>query len=447
LEKNWADMTSDERQESLFQSWLSPQGVKFADGKAEKAYKERVTRLKDAVQLKEIPDRVPIVPMTGFFPSFNAGFSPKDVMYDYSKIPIAWKKYVMDFKPDAHGGAMVAVPGKMYDILDYKLYSWPGHGVAANHSYQAIEGEYVKADEYDALIEDPSNFFRSTYFPRIFGALQPFSILSTLTNVLEIYGGFTTVNIMLYGLPPVQAALKALMEAGSEAWKWGEIVIALDKEMSGLGFPDFFGGGCKAPFDTIGDTLRGTRGIMMDMYRQPNKLLKALEAFTPLMVKMGASAAKMNGNPIVFIPLHKGADGFLSDEQFKKFYWPSLRNLLLGLIAEGCVPFPWAEGGYNSRLDIVGDVPAGKVIWGFDATDMAKAKKALGKVACVTGNVPMSLLQIGTPADVKTYAKKLIDSCGKGGGYIMMNGASIDEAKPENMKAWIDYSQEYGIYK
>jgi uroporphyrinogen-III decarboxylase len=162
---------------------------------------------------------------------------------------------------------------------------------------------------------------------------------------------------------------------------------------------------------------------------------------------MGASAAKMNGNPIVFIPLHKGADGFLSDEQFKKFYWPSLRNLFLGLINEGCVPFPWAEGGYNSRLEIVADIPAGKVIWGFDATDMAKAKKALGKVACVTGNVPMSLLQIGTPGDVKTYAKKLIDSCGQGGGYIMMNGASIDEAKPENMKAWIDYSQEYGVYK
>ena len=39
----------------------------------------------------------------------------------------------------------------------------------------------------------------------------------------------------------------------------------------------------------------------------------------------------MNGNPIVFIPLHKGADGFMSDEQFKKFYWPTLRDLIDGL--------------------------------------------------------------------------------------------------------------------
>jgi hypothetical protein len=447
LDKNWADMTPDERQESLFQSWLSPQGVKFSSAKSEKAYKDRVTRLKTAIQMKKLPDRVPIVPMTGFFPSYNAGLTPKDVMYDYSKIPPAWKKYVTDYNPDAHGGAMVAVPGKFYEILDYKLYSWPGHGVAANHTYQALEGEYMKADEYDALIQDPSDFFRSTYFPRIFAALQGLAIPGPLTNVLEIYGGFTTVNLMLYGLPPVQAALKTLMEAGAEALKWGEVVIALDAELSGMGYPDFFGGGCKAPFDTLGDTLRGTRGIMMDMYRQPAKLLKALEVFTPLMIKMGSSAAKHNGNPIVFIPLHKGADGFLSDEQFKRFYWPTLRQVLLGLINEGCVPFPWAEGGYNSRLEVVADLPPGKVIWGFDATDMARAKKVLGKVSCVTGNVPMSLLQIGTTAEIKAAVKKLTDACAKDGGYIMMNGASIDEAKPENMKTWIDYSQEYGVYK
>jgi hypothetical protein len=445
--KNAADKSIDEKQEAMFQSWLSPQGVKFKSAAAEMAYKGRVTRLKDAVQLRKTPDRVPVVPMTGFYPAFHAGLTPHDVMYDYNKIPIAWRKYVEDFEPDAHGGAMVAVPGKFYEILDYKLYAWPGHGVSNNHTYQAIENEYMKSEEYDALIQDPSDFFRSRYLPRIFGALEPFAYLSPFTNILEIYGGFTTVNIMLYGLPNVQTAYKTLLEAGTEALKWGEVVIALDQELAASGFPDFFGGGCKAPFDTVGDTLRGTVGIMTDMYRRPQKLLEALDVLTPLMVKMGVSAAKHNGNPIVFIPLHKGADGFLSDAQFKKFYWPSLKNVLTGLIDEGCVPFPWAEGSYNSRLEVIKDIPKGKVIWGFDATDMEKAKKILGGVSCITGNVPQSLLQIGTPDDVKGYVKRLIDTAGEGGGYIMMNGASIDEAKAENMKAMIDYTKEFGVYK
>lgn len=35
------------------------------------------------------------------------------------------------------------------------------------------------------------------------------------------------------------------------------------------------------------------------------------------------------------------------------------------------------------------------------------------------GNVPTSLLVTGSPDEVKTYCKRLIQTAGKGGGYIM----------------------------
>jgi uroporphyrinogen-III decarboxylase len=446
MEKKWEEMSASEKLESLNQQWLSPPNVKFVSAEAEKEYKARVKRILDAVQLKK-PDRVPVFPMTGFFAAYYSGLTPRDVMYDYDKLFSSFKKYVLDFQPDAHGSVTTAPPGRSFDILDYKLYAWPGHGVAPEHSYQCIEGEYMKADEYDALIDDPTYFFISTYFPRIFGALDAFKMISPLTNILEMYGGFTGAALVTYGLPPVQAALKALMDAGSEALKWIGTVAGYGDDMAANGYPGFFGGGCKAPFDTIGDTLRGTRGMILDMYRQPDKVLRALEQLTPIMIKMGASAAKINGNPIVFIPLHKGADGFLSDEQFKKFYWPSLKALLVGLVDEGCIPFPWAEGGYNSRLKVIRDVPKGKVIWGFDTTDMAKAKELLGDVACISGNMPIATLSIGKPQDIREVAKKLIAQAGKGGGYIMMSGAVIENVPPENVRAMIDATKEYGVYK
>ena len=186
---------------------------------------------------------------------------------------------------------------------------------------------------------------------------------------------------------------------------------------------------------------------MVDMYRQPNKLLEAMEALTPLMIKMGVDAAQMNAKPVIFIPLHKGADGFLSDEQFKRFYWPTLRKVLMGLIEEGCVPLPVAEGGYNTRLEVIKDLPKGKTMWMFDTTDMAKAKKTIGTVACITGNMPNDVLAVGTPQQVKDHAKKLIDTASKGGGYIMTNGAFFDRVKPENLKAMVDFTKEYGVYK
>jgi hypothetical protein len=445
MEKTWEEMSSSEKQEAMFQKWISPEGLQYVNPEAEKSYKERATRIKDAIQMKKLPDRVPVFTIPSFYPAKYAGFTTREVMYDYDKCINAWRKYYQDFQPDAHGGCVAPGPGPMFDILDYKLYKWPGHGIEPVFSYQCVEGEYMKVDEYDMLIDNPLYFFSNVYPPRIYGALAPFTDLPNLTGLSEMYG--SGLNFIPYGVPPVQEAFKTLLAAGSEALKWAGFIGAFEKEMPESGFPAYQGGATKAPFDMIGDTLRGTKGIMTDMYRKPDKLLKALDAITPMLIDMGVGASQMNNNPLVFLPLHKGADGFLSDAQFKKFYWPSLRNVLLGLIDNGVVPFCWAEGGYNSRLEVIKDFPKGQAVWLFDLTDMEKAKKALSNTCCIAGNVPMDLLTVGTPQQVEAYVKKLIDTAGKGGGYILTNGAFFDDVKPENLKVMVDTTKEYGVYK
>jgi uroporphyrinogen-III decarboxylase len=450
MEKQWEEMSSDEKQEALFARWMSPkdsQGndLKFQSPQAEKAYKDRITRIKDTIQMKKLPDKVPVFLTPSFFPMYYAGITPQESMYNYDKCCMAFKKFVMDFEPDGHLGAVVPGTGKALEILDYKLYSWPGHGVPPEQSYQANEGEYMKANEYDALIDDPSNFFSNTYLPRVFGALEGLKMLPTLTGILEMYG--VAVNFIPFGLPPVQAAYKALFEAGAEALKWIGAIGAWNDEILAAGFPIIVAGYTKAPFDVIGDTLRGTRGVMLDMYRQPEKLLEALDRLIPIMIKMGVGTAQMAGHPLIFMPLHKGADGFMSDEQFKKFYWPTFRKVMMGLIAEGVVPMPAAEGRWTTRLEVVQDLPKGKTLWMIDQSDIAKAKKTLGKVACMFGNVPSALLALGTPQEVKDYVKKCIDVAGKDGGYIVSNGAFFDQAKAENVHAVVDATREYGIYR
>jgi uroporphyrinogen-III decarboxylase len=78
---------------------------------------------------------------------------------------------------------------------------------------------------------------------------------------------------------------------------------------------------------------------------------------------------------------------------------------------------------------------------------MARAKKIMGKVACIGGNVPTDLLAVGTPQQVRDCVKNLIDTCADGGGYIMSNGVAADEVKPENLKMMVDTAKEYGVYK
>ena len=449
MEKKWEEMSADEKQEAQFQKLLAPKDpegndLEFQSPEAESNYKASINRIKDAIQLKE-SDRVPVTIFPSMFPFTYAGMTVQEAMYDYDRCVAGFKKFVLDFQPDIHFGAAGPGPGKFYEILDYKLYAWPGHGVAPQHSYQCNEGEYMTAEEYDLLITDPSFFFRNFYLPRVFGALEPWSMLPPLTGILEMYG--VAFNFIPFAIPPVQGAYQALFEAGAEAMKWAGAVGGLNGELATLGFPNILGGFTKAPFDTLGDTLRGTKGIMLDMYRQPDKLLKALEAITPIMIGMGLGAAQQTGNPVIFMPLHKGADGFLSHEQFEKFYWPTLKTVIVGLIEGGCIPFLAAEGGYNTRLEVIRDIPKGKTLWMFDQIDMAKAKEIVGDTLCLFGNVPASILNLSAPEDVKAYCKNLIDVAGKGGGFILSNGSFFDYAKPENLKAMVDFTKEYGVYK
>jgi len=82
----------------------------------------------------------------------------------------------------------------------------------------------------------------------------------------------------------------------------------------------------------------------------------------------------------------------------------------------------------------------------YSTTDIFKAKEVLGDTVCIRGNVPLSIMSTGTPDDVKDYCKKLIDVVGKGGGFIMDSSTVLDDAKPENLKAMMDYTKEYGVY-
>jgi uroporphyrinogen-III decarboxylase len=186
---------------------------------------------------------------------------------------------------------------------------------------------------------------------------------------------------------------------------------------------------------------------MFDLFRRPEKLLEAIDVMTKIQIKSVTTSMNANKGLSAMFPLHKGADGWMSDKAFDKFYWPSLKKTINALINEGILVTLFAEGSYETRLDSVNEFPKGTVTWLFDRTDMGKAKKALGDKCCIAGNVPTSLMATGTPKQVKDYCRKLIETCAPGGGYILSCGAAIDNGKPENVRAMIDAAKEYGVYK
>lgn len=403
-------------------------------------YEERLKRITDAIQLK-MPDRVPIAPVIQQFPYLYSGLTMKEAMYEYSKAERAWDKFLTDFEPDLAWGPVFAYPAKAFDILDIKWFRWPGHGIPPNKIYQFVEGEYMKAKEYDEFIYDPTNFMLRKWLPRAFGRLQGLQDFPMVRDSAWM-GWFG--SLLPFCSKNLQETFKTLKKAGDELDNWTKFLIEYNEKMKERGFPAAYGGSTFAPFDMIGDTLRGTRGILTDMIRYPEKLLKAIEKMIPIAIEMGASGAKAFNVPFVYIWLHKGCEGFMSQERYNTFYWPGLRNLILGLIEQGLTPCVYSEGGYTERLETIRDVPKGKLLYHFENVDMTKAKEVLGDVACISGNVPNTLLISGTPREVEDYCRNLIDTVGKDGGFIMDSSALIDEAKPENLKKMFQFTKEYG---
>jgi uroporphyrinogen-III decarboxylase len=310
---------------------------------------------------------------------------------------------------------------------------------------QFVEGEYMREDEYDALIRNPSDFWMRVYMPRVFGALKSFDALAPFTDFVEL----PAMKLAPFTRPDVQAGFQALIDAGKELSTWMKMVSQVSNRSIALGYPSLMMGAfCKAPFDTLGDTLRGTKGIMMDMYRQPEKLQEAMDVLADLTIDSAISSLNAVKGSRATFPLHKGADGWMSDKQFETFYWSPLKKVINALIEEGIFVILFAEGSYNTRLESVNEFPRGAVSWMFDRTDMAKAKKLLGDKCCIMGNVPSSVIVTWNPQEVKEYCRNLIEVCGKGGGYVLSPGAPrVDEAKLENIKAMVSAAREYGVYR
>lgn len=426
-------------------------------------YVERSKRLIDVARLK-VPDRIPIsIEDEGVFVR-HGGSNWADVMYDFEKATRGAKKFFLDLDQDTHSIPHVGCPGQIYDILNFKQIRWPGAKLEENRlgdqeiGFQFVEPdsafEAMHPDEYDWFLNDPTDYMVRGFWPKVSKSLVPLRKLPALWHI----NSYNRLSYLApFGTPEVAESLKALIMSGREAIKFNEAINKFVVEMVKLGYPPRNIGKCSAPFDFFGDYMRGTIGRMLDMYRHGDKLEAAADKITPMISEQVLASAStklrlleevmpgVDHPKFVSMYLHGGAGGFMSKDQFKKFYWPTLRKILISLIDADFTPYMFSEGVYDDRLEIIKDLPKGKVVWHIEQ-DIFKAKEIIGDTCCIEGGPPASIMETGTVDDVQDYAKQLIRVCGKDGGFIMGIAHSLLDAKFENVKALSDYTKEYGVY-
>ena len=405
-------------------------------------YQARLKRVQDAVNLTE-PDRVPIVPQVQSFPLQMAGYTVQECMEDWRKAGEAYDVFYKKFKPDMGRGPVLFYPTQYMEAVDVKFLRWPGNQIDdPNSIYQFIDDAYMDEDEYHEAARDITKFMMNKWIPRTFTKLEAFSKLNFRSSMW--FGHMQLFETMAQ--PDVKQAIMSAISAGEVLLDWEVYMAEYMKHLKcDFGIPNCEAGSAFAPMDLIGDSLRGTYGILTDMLEYGDEMLELIDVMTDLTIEDTIKACKGKDTPYVWFWLHKGLDLFMSNENFAKFYWPSLRKFIYALVDADLVPVLYAEGSFNSRLEYFAEVPPKKVIYNFETVDMKRAKEVLGDVACISGNVPPHMLAYGKKQDVVDYCKWLIDTCAPGGGFIMDTAVIVDNAKEENMEAMFDTTLTYGV--
>ncbi|MCL2124414.1 MAG: hypothetical protein FWH33_00305 [Oscillospiraceae bacterium] len=405
---------------------------------------ERQKRIDDAASLRE-PDRVPITGTGMCYPIFNAGYTVADVVYDFDKYADAVIKALVQYEPDAAGGGIsIAGQGPLLEVMRPKNVAWPGAPggrIGVNSVNQFIEFPVLQEEDMDFFMQDYTGWLLKKGYPATNGLLEP---IADWDFSRHLVGEHYTGLCRMLSTPAAREMIQTMWKVTDMVEEMGKKQQELNKKIHDLGFPSTNGGGGLVPFDAYSDFYRGTLDTMLDLYEHPEVIQKFIDWNMENVLESITMQAKFAPGKWVFMPLHKGMDGFLNDEQYRDYYWKYLQKMILHIIDVGMVPFVYTEGPYDSRIKYLKDVPKGKVIYSFEKVDAVNVKKELGDIACIQGVFPVYLLHYGTKQQVIDEVKRHIDILAPGGGYIFTTGAGYDNAKPENVEAMFETVKTYG---
>lgn len=394
---------------------------------AEQLYQARFRRYMTALR-NEKPDQVPIRPLVAEFVANVAGYSCQDITHDYTKAFDAVIKTGKAFDWDAMVVNMVWVWTGLTQAIGLRYYGIPGigipHDVGFNYIEPSEDNAFMRADEYDALIADPTAFLYNVWLPRVSTEVAAIGQPATYRNNLALVKGGMAMMTYFMALGPQIQRMRE--EAGTVS------------AIAGI---------FKAPLDIIADKLRGYVGLTMDMAERPDKVLKACEALMPHLVHVGLSTADPAKQVPIGFWMHRGCVPFVNPGQFKSHYWPTLKPCIEEFWRHGHQTMFYAEGDWDYHLDDFAELPERSILFHVDRGNILTAHKKLHHRFALSGGVPNILLSYGKPEEVRECCRKIIREVGSEGGYIMDASAIMqNDTCVENLRALTEATREFGQY-
>jgi hypothetical protein len=381
----------------------------FFSEEIQKKYEERMQNYIDAVCMKE-PKKLTVgvnyhTAQIAWVKTFT-----KKTVYDPNFYIESCVEFYRDFQVDRFSIPLIQ-PLEVCWMLGRNTFFVGKDKVTVQHH----ENTPMREDEYDQLIADPMGFYIKTLLPRKFPRLNE--------------GHDTSYELL-------RAASEAFIRFRAANTKY------INRAKEKYGIISFNGGKAYVPLDVIMDRLRGISGLVSDIHRQPQNVIDACTAIESIYLKPIANLNKPV--PQGFCTLH--APMFLNRKQYEKFFWPGLKKIIDTTYEKGSTTWVQMQGDCHHILDYFLEVPKGSVVLNFESEDPIEVKKRLGHHIVIEAGLPLASYVHKSKQECLDEAKRIIEACAPGGGFIYAMGSgalSSSDINQENMNAVFQLVHDY----
>ncbi len=363
----------------------------------------------EAVVALEKPDRVPVMPLMTAFAVRSQGLTQGEAWRDMDK----GFKSMLDTFNDLGGFDKLYKPNLFWPMIGGRFCSTPvrvlipGRQLPEDALNQVDERELFTRDDYDKLAAVGWNAFWDEHYEKMSGGRNIEKVMTTQNRLLNEY----IREVEIYHSQDIYPLFGAYVDSSVMAFSMARTL------------PQF----------------------TMDLYEIPDKVKAAMDATCDDLIQNALDVISLTKIPLVFIVLERGSGFYYRLDIFEQFEWPYLQRYVDVFVSEGITPWFHFDTDWGLNLPYLKQLPKGKCVCDLDGmTDIFKAKEILDGHMCISGDVPASLLTLGTPEQVREYCQRLIDEVGRGGGFFLTTGCECPvDAKFENVKMMIEVAKTY----
>jgi len=363
----------------------------------------------EAVVALETPDRVPVMPLMTAFAVRAQGMTQGEGWRDVDK----GFEAMLDTFNDLGGFDKLYKPNLFWPMIGGRFCSTPvrvlipGRQLPEDALNQIDERELFNREDYDKLAALGWNAFWDEQYQVISGGRTIEKLAASQNRLLDHY----IQEVEAYHSRDIYPLFGAYVDSTIMAFSMARTLTQ----------------------------------FTMDLYEVPDKVKAAMDATCDDLIQNALDVISLTKIPLVFIVLERGSGFYYRMDIFEEFEWPYLQRYVDVFLSEGITPWFHFDTDWGLNLPYLRQLPKGKCVCDLDGTtDIFKAKEILDGHMCISGDVPASLLTLGTAEQVREYCQRLIDEVGRGGGFFLTTGCECPiDAKFENVKMMIDVAKSY----